>query len=134
MLQGSEGEPDETEFVTRANWLRRLAQEHAAQGNRLINVARRMKVGAKAGARDPKSQANHTYNAATLDAYIQKGERYAKKEHLTEQQAKRITSSWRQASVNGAHKKSRTEEENKDEDEKHACDRDEGDARPNPRM
>ena len=72
MLQGTEGEPDETEFVTRANWLRRLAQEHAAQGNRLINVARRMKVGAKAGARDPKSQANHTYNAATLDAYIQK--------------------------------------------------------------
>ena len=113
MLQGIEGEPEEKDFATRADWLRRLAQEHAAQGNRLINVSRRMKVGAKADSRDVKSQANHTYNRATFDAYIQKGEGYARKEHITEQQAEQIKANWRHAHAKGVHKKNRTEDEQK---------------------
>ena len=106
MLQGIEDDSDEAEFVTKANWLRRLAQEHAAQGNRLINVARRMKAGAKDGTPDPEKQTNHTYNAATLEAYIQKGDNYSQKEHLTEQQTKQIKAGWSQAIAKMDHKKS----------------------------
>ena len=56
MLQGNEDDPDETILASRANWLRGVAQDHAAQGNRLINVARRMKAGSKGGTCDAEKR------------------------------------------------------------------------------
>ena len=46
LLQKQEVDAEGDEFETRANWLRGLADDHTIQGNRLTNVARRMKASA----------------------------------------------------------------------------------------
>ena len=43
VLQGIK-EDENAEMATRADWLRKVPGEHAAMGNKLINIARRMKA------------------------------------------------------------------------------------------
>ena len=46
ILQGIDADRANDGLATRTDWLRKIAGEHAAMGNKLINIARRMKVNA----------------------------------------------------------------------------------------
>ena len=45
--KGIDEEEENADLVTRAEWLRKVAEEHTAMGNKLINIARRMKIKAR---------------------------------------------------------------------------------------
>ena len=47
MLQGIEDDDENAEMVSRAKWLRVAAGNHTSLGNKLVNIARRMKTKGK---------------------------------------------------------------------------------------
>ena len=96
MLQGVDEDKQNNRLAAKADWLRRLAQDHAAQGNRLTNIARRMKVIAGDASDSSRRRDNRCFNQATLDAYNKQAKASGAKENLTEQQKKQIAESWKQ--------------------------------------
>lgn len=91
ILQGIDAEHIDDELATKADWLRNIAGEHMAQGNRLTNVARRMKVGADNRTDVTKKMANCRHCAATFKAYIVRATTLSKNKELTEAQRNQST-------------------------------------------
>ena len=69
MLKGVDEDEQNNHLAANADWMRRLAQDHTAQGNRLTNIARRMKVIAGDASDSGRRRDNRCFNQATLDAY-----------------------------------------------------------------
>ena len=95
ILQGLEEECCDDDLAARADWLRTIADEHAAQGNRLTNTARRMK--ANAGIRNDatKRNTNDCYNATTFKAYVENAKHHGRKQQLNDTQKKQIAEAWK---------------------------------------
>ena len=70
--------------------------DHIEMGNRLINVARRMKVNAANQSNQSQVNLNNGYNYKPLDAYKRVAEERAKKANLTESQKEQIRVTWRE--------------------------------------
>ena len=96
MLQGADEEKPNSHFAAKADWLRGLAQDHAAQGNRLTNIARRMKAIAGMNDESGRRRDNQGYNQDTLEAYLKQAKASGAKSNLTEKQKKQISESWKQ--------------------------------------
>ena len=62
ILQGIDERDDNDELATRADWLSKTAGEHAAMGNKLINIARRMEVNASQQVHPANVAKNKEYN------------------------------------------------------------------------
>ena len=95
-LQEGEGEE---ELKTRAEWLRAMSHDHAEMGNKLINVARRMKSMAMNKHDKAKAEINQKYNEDTMQAYKRTAEARSKKKELTDKQKQQIKESWRKTSI-----------------------------------
>ena len=68
-LQGAEAEGENAELISKAKWLRHIAAMHTTLGNKLINVARRIKANARLQGSDNKKNENNTLIRKTLKAY-----------------------------------------------------------------
>jgi len=88
MLQGADEDKLNSHFAAKADWLRGLAQDHAAQGNRLTNIARRMKAIAGMSGEGGRRRDNQGYNQDTLEAYLKQAKASGAKSNLTEKQTK----------------------------------------------
>ena len=64
------------------------------QGNRLTNVARRMKASASLQTDDRKKIANRRFNNETLESYRRQAHKQAKREQLTQTQKTSILADW----------------------------------------
>ena len=84
-----EGEGEE-ELKARAEWLRAMSHDHAEMGNRLINVARRMKSMATNKHGQAKVELNQKYNEDTMQAYKRTAEERSKTRELTDKQRQQI--------------------------------------------
>ena len=91
-LQEDEGDE---ELKARAEWLRAMSHDHAEMGNRLINVARRMKSMAASKHDQANDEINRRYNEDTMRAYKRTAEERSKKKELTDKQRQQIKESWR---------------------------------------
>ena len=94
LLQKQQVNEEGDEMETRADWLRGLADDHTIQGNRLTNVACRMKATASLPPNVEKKIANRRFNNEALDTYLKKAHKQAKREQLTEIQKSRILADW----------------------------------------
>jgi len=119
MLQGIEEGEQDNHFAAKANWLRGLAQDHAAQGNRLTNIARRMKAIAGMCDEPLRTRDNQVYNQETLKAYLKQAKASGEKSNLTETQMKQISESWKQTDRKKADQPKEEEACIKEEAEKH---------------
>ena len=84
-LEGMEQEEGTTE-VDRLSKLRNAAGEHTALGNKLINVARRMKANSKRKGDTQKRLVDHMLNASTMEAYSEQADKSRGRLHLTAEQ------------------------------------------------
>ena len=94
-MQGIDAEHMHDELATRADWLRNIAGEHTAQGNRLTHVARRMKAGTDKRNDAVKEEANARHCAETFKAYIERATTLSKKREHTKAQRDQITAAWK---------------------------------------
>ena len=92
VLNGIEEDEENAEAATRAEWLRKAAGEHTRMGNKLINVARRIKTMARNKDNTEKNEADAKLNAITCEAYNNLAEEVGKSKQLSEQQKNR--SAW----------------------------------------
>ena len=90
MLQGIDKQNENFELVSRVEWLRKIAGEHTVLGNKLIHIARRMKINARQG-RDPEKWEQHcTLNHITMHAYNEKAKKLGNKTLLCDDKKKQI--------------------------------------------
>ena len=89
-LLGGMGNEDAEAEVGRLAKLRKTAGAHTVLGNKLINVARRIKANIKHTEDPQKLQPNHKLNAATMEAYSEQADNISGRLHLTAEQRQRI--------------------------------------------
>ena len=77
LLQSEEVDEDGEGMETRADWLRKLADEHTVQGNRLTNIVCRIKVSAGSQTTSGEREANTSYNTTTINTYRRKAKSHA---------------------------------------------------------
>ena len=90
ILQGIDERDGNDELATRADWLRKTAGEHAAMGNKLINIARRMKANANQQVHPANVVKNKEYDQKSREAYEEKATNTSKKKNLNEHQKLQI--------------------------------------------
>lgn len=61
-----------------------------AMGNKLIHVARRMKVSARDKGSREQVRLNHSLNAATIEAYSELADNIRGRKHITPEQRRRM--------------------------------------------
>ena len=66
MLQGLECEEDTEEQVKRIGWLRKTAGDPTVTGNRLINIAWKMKANARNRGESERVKENAKFNGSTM--------------------------------------------------------------------
>ena len=106
VLNGIEEEESNAEAATRVEWLRKAAGDHTKLGNKLINVARRMKTAARNKEHTEKNEENANLNKATCEAYEQLASNISKKMQLTEHQKKQMKDKWHKGISNRTKKNS----------------------------
>ena len=113
VLEGIEKEQTNEEAVLQAEWLRNQAEAHTILGNKITNVARRMKAGDKHGRGQQSEGSNRHYNQSTIKAYEKVSGKMAKNRTMTQEQKDKVEIKWR----NTGSRKIRKEEQRKQEDE-----------------
>ena len=89
-----EEDDDLKDLRARAQWLRTVINVHNELGNKLINIARRMKATCALDADADKRKINHMYNDNTINAYRKSAAHEAKRANLTETQKDQINNCW----------------------------------------
>lgn len=74
LLEGMELDEESDENVERLTKLRKTTGDHVAMGNKLINVARRIKLNARDKGFPETVRLNHSLNAITMEAYSEQAD------------------------------------------------------------
>ena len=110
-LEGMEDKDGSGYLITRAKWLRQLAGYHAKLGNKLINIARRMKTSNASGDDTAKKKANQDLIESTIKGYLILAAKQAKRAELSEEQKKQVAKSWTQNKAKNTRRTSENEQE-----------------------
>ena len=89
-LEGIEADDGNLEQVSKAKWLRQVAAAHTKMGNKLTNVARRMKTKHKGQGGELAKDENKDLVQRTFKAYCQMATNQSSKHQLSDQQKKQI--------------------------------------------
>ena len=81
---------ENTSVVTKAKWLRQVAATHTKMGNKLINVARRMKANSSREVVSQRKEENTMLIQRTYNAYCEEAAKQSKRRQLNDQQQKQI--------------------------------------------
>ena len=87
---------DQPTLKSRTKWLRGLVRDHTQMGNRLIMIARRMKIAARNKDDKTKCAANKIYNNKTHESYWQTVSVWTKKCNLSTKQQQQISQTWKE--------------------------------------
>ena len=93
-LEGIEAEDENAELVSKAKWTRHIADVHTALGNKLINVARRIKANGRLHGSNVKKDENKMLIGKTIQAYQDLAAKHATKHQLNANQKKQIEQQW----------------------------------------
>ena len=88
-LEGIEADDGNLEQVSKAKWLRQVAAAHTKMGNKLTNVARRMKTKHKGQGGELTKDENKDLIQRTFKAYCQMASKQSAKHLLNDQQKNR---------------------------------------------
>ena len=106
-------EKDNEDLHTKAEWLKKSAGTHTLLGNKLSNIAKRMKANERHKEDRRGYKENVLINKKTMDKYKQRAELASKKKQLNQKQRKQVEENLRKKHK----KKSRTSEERKAEEQ-----------------
>ena len=90
--------------------MRQLAGYHAKLGNKMVNIARRMKTSNASGDDTAKQKANHDLIESTVKSYLILAGKQAKRAELSEEQKKQVAKSWIQSKARNKTKTSPEEQ------------------------
>ena len=93
-LEGIEADDGNLEQVSKAKWWRQVAAAHTKMGNKLTNVARRMKTKHKGQGGELTKDKNKDLIQRTFKAYCQMATKQSSKHQLSDQQKKQIGLQW----------------------------------------
>ena len=79
-------EENNTGKVDRLTWLRTAAGDHTALGNKLVNVARRMKADARNKEAHEQVRLNHSLIATAMEAYSELADNISGRKHIAPEQ------------------------------------------------
>ena len=107
--------------LPKAKWYRQTATHHTKLGNKLINIARRIKTIALNKNDPQRVQENRNLISNTMDSYIERATKITKKCVLDEQQKSQMRSSWKDK-VSGKGSGNQDKEQQRQKDEEHVAD------------
>ena len=94
VLQGREDLETSVAQITKAEWLREIPERHTVLGNKVQNIARRMKINESKKSKEDVYGENVMLDNDTKRIYLQEAGQMARQRSLADNQKKQIREEW----------------------------------------